>query len=188
MPQENIDDFIQMAKYYVKEEKDLGVQHWVFITIERTDGRCNYERLFSYDLPREVYERRRWVIEWRRAKFVCQYPKETIRCYAHYYDKRLGMDNHLNDDLSKLAMAKAQVTKVQNKIDEYVSYNRANNLFFDEDTDAELKKARAKLETKIAGVQAAEERMKLKIKQIREENETRNQIQRKYKGRTMGIR
>lgn len=57
----------------------------------------------------------------------------------------------------------------QRKIDEYVSYNRANNLFFDEDTDADLKKAREKLRVKIAAVRAAEERMKLKIKQLQKE-------------------
>ena len=78
MAQERIDDFMQLAKYYAKAEKELGVQHWVFITIELTDRNCNYVRLFSYDLPREVYERRRWVIEWRRSKFVCQYPKGDV--------------------------------------------------------------------------------------------------------------
>lgn len=173
-----MDDFIQLAKDYVKAEKDLEVQHWVFISIERADGNCNYERLFSYDLPREVYERRRWVIEWRRAKLVCKYPKESIRCYTSYYDKRLGRDTRLNEDLRRLISAKAQVTKAQNKIDEYVAYNREHNLFFDENTDEDLRKAREKLDAKIAAVQAAEERMKLKIKQIQEENEKRNKIQR----------
>lgn len=168
MPQESIEDFIQIAKDYAKAEKELEVQHWVFISIERTDGRCNYERLFSYDLPREVYERRRWVIEWRRAKLVCQYPKGNVRCYTSYYDKRLGMDTRLNEDLHWLISAKAQVTKVRRKIEEYVAYNRAHNLFFDENTDMDLQKAREKLATKIANVQAAEERMKLKIKQIKE--------------------
>lgn len=169
MAQERIDDFMQLAKDYAKAEKELGVQHWVFITIELTDGNCNYVRLFSYDLPREVYERRRWVIEWRKSKFVCQYPKGNVRCFFSYYDKRLGTDNRLNEDLRQLISAKAQVTKVQRKIDEYVAYNRAHNLFFDENTDADLQKAREKLATKIANVQAAEERMKLKIKQIQEE-------------------
>ena len=168
MPQESIEDFTQMAKDYAKAEADLGVQHWVFISIERTDGRCNYERLFCYDLPREVYERRRWVIEWRKSKLVCQYPKGNIRCYMSYYDKRLGMDTRLNEDLRRLISAKAQVTKVQRKIEKYVAYNRANNLFFDESTDIDLLKAREKLRVKIANVQAAEERMKLKIKQIKE--------------------
>ena len=166
MAQESIDDFIQMAKDYAKAEKELEVQRWVFISIERTDGNGNHERLFCYDLPCEVYERRRWVVEWRRARLVCQYPKGNVMCYFSYYDKRLGTDIKLNEDLRRLISAKAQVTKVQRKIDEYVVYNRTHNLFFDESTDADLRKAREKLRVKIAAVQAAEERMKLKIKEI----------------------
>ena len=166
MAQERIDDFMQLAKDYAKAEKELEVQRWVFISIERTDENCNYERLFSYDLPREVYERRRWVVEWRRARLVCQYPKGNVKCYFSYYDKRLGTNIWLNEDLRRLISAKAQVTKIQRKIDEYVAYNLANNLFFDENTDADLRKAREKLLAKMFAVQAAEERMKLKIKQI----------------------
>lgn len=44
-----------MAKDYAKAEKDLGVQHWVFISIERTDESGNNIRLFSYDLLRVEY-------------------------------------------------------------------------------------------------------------------------------------
>ena len=166
MAQERIDDFMQLVKDYAKAEKELEVQHWVFISIERTDGNCNYERLFIYDLPREVYERRRWVIEWRRSRLVCRYPKGNVRCYFSYYDKRLGNDIRLNEDLRRLISAKAQVTKIQRKIDEYVAYNRTNNLFFDEKTDEDLRKAREKLLAKMFAVQSAEERLKLKIKQI----------------------
>lgn len=100
MAQERVDDFFQMAKYYAKAEKDLGVQRWVFIGFERKDG-YNYIRLFSYDLPREVFERRRWVIEWRKARLVCQYPKDNVRYTLHFYDKRLGLDVRLNEDLNK---------------------------------------------------------------------------------------
>lgn len=166
--QESVSDFIQMAKDYAKAEKELGVQRWVFISIEKAAGSGNKERLFSYDLPREVYESRRWVIEWRRSRFVCKYPKGNVTCYTCYYDKRLGTDIRLNEDLQRLISAKAQVTKVQRKIDEYVAYNRANNMFFDEHTDADLQKAREKLSMRVADVQAAEERLKLKIKQIKE--------------------
>ena len=48
-------------------------------------------------------------------------------------------------------------------MEEYVAWNRANNLFFDEATDEELAQFRAKLGRKVAGVEAAEERMKRKI-------------------------
>lgn len=169
MAQESIDNFIQIAKDYAKVEKELGVQRWVFISIERTDESGNNIRLFSYDLPREVYERRKWVIEWRKSKLVCQYPKGNVSVFHSYYDKRLGLNKRMNEDLRRLISAKAQVTKVRRKIDEYLAYNRANNLFFDENTDADLLKAYEKLATKIANVQAAEKRMKLKIKQIKEE-------------------
>lgn len=169
MAQERIDDFIQLAKDYAKAEKELEVQHWVFISIERTDKSGNNVRLFSYDLPRKVYERRRWVIEWRKSKLVCQYPKGNVRVFHSYYDKRLGLNRRMNEDLQRLISAKAQVTKVRRKIDEYLTYNRVNNMFFDENTDEELLKAYEKLATKIANVRAAEERLKLKIKQIQKE-------------------
>lgn len=166
MEQERIDDFMQMARDYAKAEKELEVQRWVFISIERSDDYNNHVRLFSYDLPREVYERRRWVIEWRRARLVCQYPKGHVQCFFTYYDKRLGTDDRLNEDLRRLTAAKAQVTKTRRKIAEYVAYNKENNLFFDENTDEELQKAREKLARNIASVQAAEERMKNYIKSI----------------------
>ena len=83
MAQESIDYFIQMAKDYAKAEKELEVQHWVFVNFERKDESNNYVRLFSYDLPREVYEHRKWVVEWRKAKLVCQYPKGCVRYTLH---------------------------------------------------------------------------------------------------------
>lgn len=169
MAQESMEGFWPFVKDYAKAEKELEVQRWVFISIELKDYNGNYVRLFSYDLPCEVYERRKWVIQWRKARFVCQYPKENIDCYFSYYDKRLGNNIRLTEDLNRLISAKAQVTKVQRKIEEYVAYNRAHNLFFDENTDTDLQKAREKLAIKVANVQAAEERLKLKIKQIQEE-------------------
>jgi len=168
MAQESIDDFFEMAKDYAKAERDLGVQKWVFINFERIDDQGNYVRLFSYDLPRKVYDRRKWVMEWRKAKLVCQHPRGNVRYTLSFYDKRLGPDIRMIDDLNRLIAAKAQITRVQRKIEEYVAYNKENNLFFDGRTDADLLKARDKLATKIANVQAAEERMKLKIKQIQE--------------------
>lgn len=61
MRQESADDFIQMAKDFAKAERELGVQKWVSICIDRVDENGNREQIFNYDLPREVYERRVWV-------------------------------------------------------------------------------------------------------------------------------
>lgn len=69
----------------------------------------------------------------------------------------------------RLVAAKAQVTRARRKLEEYVAWNRANNLFFDEATDEELAQFRAKLARKIFGVEAAEERMKRKIWNLKNE-------------------
>lgn len=167
MPQEKIDDFMSLAKYYAQAEKELEVQSWVYISIEYTDSSRNVIRLFSYDLPREVYERRKWVIEWRKARLICQYPKAGIQCYSSYYDKRLGNDLHLTADLRTLISAKAQVTKVRKRIEEYVAFHKENDMFFDEFTDVDLIAARQKLDKKIRNVGEAEERLKAKIEEIR---------------------
>lgn len=162
---------MQMVRYYAEAEKQLKVQHWVFISFERKDENGNTVRLFSYDLPRKVYERREWVIRWRKAKLICQYPKDNVRTYFSYYDKRLGNDYKLNDDLRKLISAKSQVKKVENKIAKYIEYNKANNMFFDESSDMDLMKVRKKLAIKKLNVQEAEERLTLKIKQIKKQEQ-----------------
>lgn len=130
MAQESIDDFIEIAKEYAKAEKELGVQHWVFISIERNNEQGDLERLYTYDLPRELYERRKWVIRWRAAKLQCQYPKYDIKCFFSYYDKRLGNDQNINEYLRKLISCKTQVSKQQRLIDEYIDWHSKNDLFF----------------------------------------------------------
>ena len=113
MRQENADDFIQMAKDFAKAERELGVQKWVSISIERVDKNRNKEQIFNYDLPREVYERWEWVVNWRRAKLVCKYPKDHVNCYFSFYDKRLGNNPKFISDLKTLASAKAQTSRAQ---------------------------------------------------------------------------
>ena len=166
MAREQVDDFMQMAKDYAKAEKELKVQKWVFISIERLDENGERARVFCYDLPRDVYDRRQWVVEWRKAKLVCLYPKDNVKTYFSFYDKRLGNNPGFTADLRTLLSAKAQVTKVQRNIDKYVTYNKANNLFFDENTDVDLLKIREKLAIKMVNVQAAEKRLKQKIKNM----------------------
>lgn len=167
MAQERVGDMFEWAKDLARAEKELEVQNWVIISIYRTDQHGNETLLFRYDLPRELYLRRVWVINWRMARYTCQYPKDRIYQICSFYDKRLGTDHKLNEDLKTLASAKAQVTKVKREIDRYINHQRANNLFFDEATDELLLKTKAKLAVKEANVKAAEERMRAKIKQIK---------------------
>ncbi|MFR6717714.1 hypothetical protein [Alistipes putredinis] len=42
-------------------------------------------------MPRRMLDRWRWLVEWRRAKYVCQYPRKGVQVYHCYYDKRTGL-------------------------------------------------------------------------------------------------
>lgn len=163
--QESVSDLFQMAKDYAKAENELKIEKWVQITIEYNDE-VKHEpvRLFIYDLPREVYERRRWVIRWRLARFQCQYPKQYVECYYHYYDRRSGESLGFDSCLFKLISAKAQVTKAERMMREYIEYNRKHNLFFNEETDEELVKFKDKLERKKANVAECEKRLEELVK------------------------
>ena len=148
MAQERIDDWWEYARELAKAERELKIEHWVFISIEYKDADGCPHRLHSYDLPKELHEKYRWVIRWREARLQCLHPKETVCCYYCYYDNRTGLKTRFNSCLSKLAAAKAQITIAERREKEYLDYQRQNNLFFDEQTDGELIKFRAKLRTK----------------------------------------
>lgn len=150
MAQERIDDWWEYAKDLAKAERELQIERWVYISIEYKDEAGRRCRLHSYDLPRELHERYRWVIRWREAKLQCQYPRENINTYYSYYDKRTGLRTDFNSCLMKLAAAKAQITRAERKEAEYLAYQRQNNLFFDERTDDQLIQFRQKLRTKRA--------------------------------------
>ncbi len=143
------DYFIELAKEWAKAEKELKIERWVFISIEYKDEGGNYVKLHKYDLPRELAERYSWVIRWRTAKCQCQYPRYCVNTYYSYYDKRTGLSMGWNEDLSSLVAAKAQITRAENREQEYLTAMRnSGNLFWDESTDEQLKAFRAKLQTK----------------------------------------
>ena len=55
--QESVSDFYQYAKDLAKAEKELKIENWVQISICYGYGHQSVI-LYTYDLPREVYERR----------------------------------------------------------------------------------------------------------------------------------
>lgn len=156
-------DMFQYAKDLAKAEKELQIRKWVSIEIGYYEKR-QFICLYKYDLPRKVYEKRSWVIRWRCAKCQCKFPKQHISCYFSYYDKRSGLPLGFGTELSKLAAAKAQVTKVERNIKEYIERNNTS-LFFDEQNDELLDTAKKKLSQKIAAVRAAEERLERLVKE-----------------------
>lgn len=158
MAQESMSDYFQYAKDRAKAEKDLKIERWVYISIEYKE-KLESVRLFTYNLPREVYERRTWVIRWRQSKLQCQHSKQNVVCYFSYYDRQSGESLEFNSFLSNLISSKAQVAKAERKMREYIEYNRQNNMFFDEDTDEELIKFKEKLEQKKANVFECEKQL-----------------------------
>jgi hypothetical protein len=146
--QEDASDWMEEAKEFAKAERELQIEHWVVISIECQSKDYARVVLFRYDLSRDIYEKYRWVIRWRRAKCQCLYPRESIRIYHSYYDKRTGLRTDFNSCLSRLASSKAQITIAKRKEQEYLLYQKQNNLFFDENTDEDLVKFREKLKKK----------------------------------------
>lgn len=163
MAQENVKDWMEYAREYAKAQRELKIEKWVYITIEYRTKERQRVILFSYDLPRDVYERYEWVIRWRHARFVCLYPKEDVQTFFSYYDKRTGLSTDFGSLLSKLSAAKAQITIARRKEQEYIDYQRQNNLFFDEDEDDALLNFRKKLQTKIEHYTQLKKRIQLVV-------------------------
>lgn len=149
MARENMGDWMEYARKYAKVQREMRIEKWVCISIEyRTEERQRII-LFRYDLPRDVYERRQWVVRWRHARLLCQYPKENVQTYFSYYDRRTGLSMDFGSVLSRLSAAKAQITIARRKEQEYLEYQRQNNMFFNEAEDETLAKFRRKLQAKI---------------------------------------
>ncbi|MDH6311222.1 hypothetical protein M2451_004148 [Dysgonomonas sp. PFB1-18] len=148
MAQETMEDWMQYAKDLAKAERELKIEHSVYITFEIRHQDGHREILHKIDLPRDMVDRWQWLIEWRREKLVCKYPRKKVTVYHCAYDKRTGLQTGFNFLLSKVASAKAQITKVERVIAQYIKDEVQNNLFFDENTDERLLKAKAKLEKK----------------------------------------
>lgn len=170
--QESIKDYFLMAKEIAKTERELNIERWDKITIYRTgDKEGDSIYLYNYDLPRHIAEKYDWVFRWRAARLQCQYPRYKINIYHSPYSKVMGENIGMQKDIDIFVAAKAQFTKQQHAIDDYVGYQRANNLFFDENTDELLVKAKKKLLKKKESIEQAETRLIEKVKQYKRQHE-----------------
>ena len=168
--QETIPEYFLMAKEIARTEKELSIERWDKITIYRAgDKEGDSIYLYHYDLPRHIAEKYDWVIRWRAARLQCRYPRYRITVYHSPYSKVMGENIGMQKDIDTFVAAKAQLTKQQHFIDNYIYYQKANNLFFDEDTDEQLIKARAKLLKKKEIIKQAEARLMEKVKQYKQQ-------------------
>jgi hypothetical protein len=146
--QEDVSDWMEEARELAKAERELQIDKWVIISIECRKKGGERIVLHRYDLPRDLHEKYGWVIRWRQARCQCLYPRESIELYHSYYDKRTGMKTGFNSCLSRLAASKAQITIAKKREQEYLRFQKQDNLFFDENTDEDLVKFREKLKKK----------------------------------------
>ena len=167
--QESLSDYFEMAKEIARAEKELGIERWDRICIGRDGNKeGEYILLYSYDLPRDIAEKYNWVIRWRAAKLQCQYPRYCVRVYHSPYSKVMGEDIGMQKDLDRFVAAKAQVTRQERVISQYVEQKRKEgDMFYNESEDEDLAKAIAKLQTKKEMVAQAEDRLIQKVKEYK---------------------
>jgi hypothetical protein len=171
MAQEVMEDWMQYAKDLAKAERELKIEHWVYISFEIRNPDRSREVLHTIDIPRDMLDRWRWVIDWRKAKLICKHPRKNIDVSFCYYDKRTGLHTGFDFILGKVASAKAQITKVERTIARYVDYNTHNNLFFNIETDEQLQKAYDKLEQKKKNYQKMYRMLQEEIKKHKENSD-----------------
>lgn len=170
--QESLHDYYQMAKEIAKHEKSLGIEHWDSIDIEREGNNAGeYVKLYHYDVPRQLAEKYNWVIRWRAARLQCQNPRYYVRICHSPYSKVMGVNIGMQKDIDTFVAAKAQYTKQQRILDNYISEQKATNMFFNEDTDPEVVKVKTKLATKKEHIEQAEARLIAKVKQYQSQQD-----------------
>lgn len=147
-------EWLELAKAAAKAERELNVKAYAVICIcKKVDGKEVI--LHRYELQRESLERWAWVINWRRAKCICEEPRANIYETYYHYDKTSGENYGFGSDLAQLVALKGRITLQENRIREYIEANKGS-LFFDEATDPQLLKVRAKLERAKENVAQAE--------------------------------
>ena len=160
--QESVSDWMALAKAYDKAEKEQEVTPYVVVSLR---NRRTNEELYRYDLPREMFWRWHWVIDWRAAKLLCQNPKDGINHVLSFYDRKTGLEYGFGSLISKLTSAKANATIAANKLKEYIELQQGN-MFFSEKEDEIVNKFKAKISAYKAKAAVIEEEIKAKVKEL----------------------
>lgn len=165
MDQTTGEDYMQFAKDLAKAEKELSITQWVNISIERMHNN-EHIKLYNYQIPRSMLDRWEWVIRWRRSKYQCMYPKDNVSSYMSFFDKKTGLDYGIGSFLGTITSAKAQITKYERLINNYI-LSKKDDLFFNENSGPNLLKAKATLQTKMDHLDILMDKLKEKIIELK---------------------
>ena len=161
-----INEILEYAKAKKIAEKELKAERWVVISIilKKNGKRI---RLHRYDIPISMLEKYDWVIQWRRAKYICQFPRDFINTEYYYYYKVNNIAVKEYDECMKSIVAlKAKITLQKNKILQYINTHQ-NELFFNPNTDEQLIKIKVKLNKAEVNAKAAALRLKNKVEELK---------------------
>lgn len=140
-----ISSFFKYGSAYDMAMKDLKAEHWVVIAL-RTKINGESKLLYKYDIPVKMRERWDWVIEWRRSKLNCIYPKSGVRAYYSFYYRVENEEmKEYNDCINSLIALKAKITLQENNIKKYLEAHK-NELFFDPENDEQLIRIKKRLD------------------------------------------
>lgn len=166
--QESANEYFEEAREIAKIEKQQGIERWVIIGIYRQEQTACQQRVWKYDLPVRVAEKYKWVIRWRTARLQCMYPKSLVTTCYDYYRRVAGVNIGMQKELAQFVAAKAKITKQKNNISKYVTQQKNTNMFFDEETDEQLQKVKAKLCRAEEQWKEASKRLIAKVKEYHE--------------------
>ena len=160
--QESVSDWMALAKAYDKAEKEQEVTPYVVVSLR---NRRTNEELYRYDLPREMFWRWHWVIDWRAANLLCQNPKDGINHVLSFYDRKTELEYGFGSLISKLTSVKANATIAANKLKKYIEMQQGN-MFFSEEEDEIVNKFKAKISAYKAKIAEIEEEIKANVKEL----------------------
>mgnify|MGYP000228359925 CR=1 FL=1 len=111
----------EIVRAYAKAERELGVKVYCVLRICK---KVNGEEivLHRYDMPREILQRWRWVINWRMAKLTCENPRAHINKDNLFFEETndpqlVKVRKKLERARKNVANAEARLrTKVEQKI------------------------------------------------------------------------
>ena len=149
-----MEEYKQYAKDLSDLKKLIKSEDYVHIDIgyyedEDSDIRKKWINLYKYDLPRWLYDEKKWVIRWRVAKEQCKYPLKDVNSYTSFYEKKTGFDEHKKEVLQKITNHFTQIRKQERILAEWKEHCKTL-LFVDEKELALEKKINQKLATRKA--------------------------------------
>lgn len=161
-------DALEFAKAIAKAEKELKLEEYVRIVFYRRTESGESIEIFRYEIPKHFIDRWGWVIQWRRAKLICKYPRGRVYDTFSTYYLQDEKDWGFTADLKQLVALKGKITLQERNVAKYLA-SKQGELFFDKENDAMLQKILAKVERAKQNVAEAEQRLADKVEQYKRE-------------------